>query len=448
MTTTNTPAGKRKPLPRVDPDPVPMRLRWIRTLFTLLSIPLMLGGTFLLAMAYAAEASVLWPCVIIGVGAAMAFLSQQTDLYVSADNRRTRRRAERAERKKARAEAKKNPVPQQRTPAPGDEVTEVVRVPNQEPAETLGDEFHFIVMTTRNLFAAGRQDVLDVLDEWWDRTDWEAPPRPDDAYRKAVDMVYEIADRHPAYNDDVDQRGLAEDLLAGTADTGNAFPFVYELDHYSPAAGALATAMLVRRQLDPATFDLILTPWTEGARLPFRLEQYRFEADPNGSYHPVPVQPPAAPTLPGTRRGRPARTASTPVDLREALADAAEEREAEQPKPAAPGAAEPAVEPAPPVRAEDPTDDVPAPTLDDLLLAAEMVIVSQQGSRPMLQRKMRIGFVPATRILHELEVNYGVVGRRPADDSAREVIPDVEELGDQLSFIREEYDRRHPTPGS
>lgn len=72
--------------------------------------------------------------------------------------------------------------------------------------------------------------------------------------------------------------------------------------------------------------------------------------------------------------------------------------------------------------------------------AAKLLVMHQQGSTTLIQRKMNVGFARAGRIMDQLEA-AGIVGPNEGSKARQVLVQDFEELDNKLASIREIYGR-------
>uniref|UniRef100_UPI000B133762 DNA translocase FtsK n=1 Tax=Nocardia pseudovaccinii TaxID=189540 RepID=UPI000B133762 len=78
---------------------------------------------------------------------------------------------------------------------------------------------------------------------------------------------------------------------------------------------------------------------------------------------------------------------------------------------------------------------------DMFLRAVDLVVRSQFGAVSMLQRRMRIGFAKATRLLDLME-QAGIVGPKPEGTAARDVLVPADRVGDLLEELRKQGEQQ------
>jgi hypothetical protein len=439
LTSTQTP---RPPAPPQRPATSPTQLRF-RPLLTGLSVVGIIASAFYLAFTIGTGRQIIAAALMVTGSLALAVASQRPGFYAWADSSARRRDSDLVVEHADQAPPAAGKVPKQRRSRRTQPDPEKVQVPTMKPSWDLGAEFRYIILFGRHLIEKGPA-ALAAMDRFWKGIDWESETTESE-YRDVVEFLYDRVRELPSYKENVKQ----EQLLAGDESLAdNPFVFLAEVESYHPMIGATAALMLVRSRqwvtLDD--FDVVMAPWTR-LRLPYRLDDTIFKADRNGDYHgeEAPVRPPATPgtaVAPAVDTGNGLARPSGSLD--EAIA-----AHTATPAPAAPAGPEsvpwdltPDDAPAP-RRVEPDRDDVEDPDGDLIVHAAELVIVGRFGSTKMIQRKLRIGFSLALKVMHRLHV-LGVVGPHRADGGARDVVVPVEELEETLDFIREEEaQRRH-----
>lgn len=432
--TTQTPKRAKAKTPRqpADDQIPPAMKRW-RPALTILSVLMVVVGAFYIALNLGLGRQLYAGTILLGIGLGFAVASQLRSTYAWAD-RDSSPIVEHADQAPPAKTPKQRTRRRDRTAAPA--------IPSVKPAPALGVEFRYIVTYGRWL-AVEHANVFTEMATFWDTIDWESDESDCD-FRDVVEFLYDIAREMPGW----DETATQDQMLAGTVARDNGFAFLAEAEAYHPLIGAVAALMLTLKD-DRVTgddFDVVMEPW-RNLGFPYRLNDVVFSLDQANEYQAKEVEPRRpAPAGPGSAPAvvNVASPAAQPIgDFDAAVAAHAAVAAPPPPAPAPPAQPVPAETATADKHIEADRDDVPDPDSDLLVLAAELMITSNLGSTAMLQRKLRIGFSLAAKVMHRL-YHHGIVGPIPADGGHREVMVKPEELEETLDFIREqEAERRN-----
>lgn len=456
--TTQTPKGRTPTKPqRPDNDPVPAGWRWLRTLLTTLACLTVFAGIGLIAWSFGHDSSPYPPLAMAVLGVALFAVAQRPGLYLTLSDKFARRTGVLVTSVPVAGDvAGKAPANIPR-PRRGRRKPDADQGPAVDPADSLPGDFRWLVGGARRLPA----ETLATL-----AGDYATLMVEDERYRGAVTLVREIAEDHPGYVD------FGED---GFDDPGNPNLFLNELDGLagvpldmadgavSSAVAAVAAAVLVHGDPDVTqqVLDVVMSPWIE-AKLPFLYNAKMFKLGDDGTVHQVerprhpavPAQagPPAPPVAYAPPRRQAERVDIPLADAREGAGQMSGDLfPADTPRPARSAKATPPAPPVPAPRAPrtatsgDPSVIAAASpeqfpyTVADLAMAADLVITSQFGSVPMLQRKMRMEFGTAAAIMQRLAVHLIV---RPGQDGVWDVLEKPENLGEVVAFIEQNEEIR------
>jgi Ftsk gamma domain len=426
-TTKRVPPARPARTPKAEPTPRLMKIG--RPVLTVIGFLMIVFALFWIPLNLGRGQSIYAGVAMVAIGVTLTVAAQFRRLYVWSESVTVLDDVDDAP---VVAHADQAPPARRDKPAPkqrrGQDDPEF---PTLKPSWSLGPEFRYIVLYGRHLAAEYPQWLAD-MDTFWNTIDWDSDDTDSD-YREVIEFLYGLARALPTW----DESATRDQMMAGTVARDNAFAFVAELESYHPLIAATAILMLVRgdSKVTAEDFDQALEPWTD-LGLSYRLGDMVFAWKGN-EYKATEVESRTAPQqAPGvqhtTRVTDPADGAvpPPPVDFPEPAA-------APAPQPVAPQPA-----PAEPVRHVEPErDDVPDPTAEQIVHAARLIISSQLGSAPMIQRKLRVGLTLASKIMYRLNY-YGVVGEPNSAGPNRQVMVGEEELDDMIDFITEQEAER------